>query len=82
MPESVIISFTFQEYGNLKELTDNDRELVLTARQAAENAYAPYSRIRVGAAIRLASGRIINGSNVEMLLSLQVSAPREMFSKH
>lgn len=65
MPESVIISFSFQEYGNLKELTDNDRELVLTARQAAENAYAPYSRFRVGAAIRLASGRIIHGSNVE-----------------
>jgi len=35
------------------------------AHQAAQNAYAPYSRFRVGAALRLASGEIVTGTNVE-----------------
>jgi len=65
MPESINISFLYQEYGNLKELADDDRDLVLTARKAADNAYAPYSLYRVGAAVRLGSGRIVHGSNVE-----------------
>ena len=39
--------------------------LVEAARQARENAHAPYSNFRVGAALRAASGRIFGGSNVE-----------------
>ena len=35
------------------------------AEQAAENAYAPYSKFRVGAALRLSSGEIVTGTNVE-----------------
>jgi homotetrameric cytidine deaminase len=35
------------------------------ARQTAENAYAPYSGFRVGAALRLTSGEIVTGTNVE-----------------
>lgn len=35
------------------------------AQQAREHAYAPYSHFRVGAALRLASGEIILGSNQE-----------------
>ena len=35
------------------------------AEQAAQNAYAPYSRFRVGAALRLTNGEIVTGANVE-----------------
>lgn len=35
------------------------------AQQAADHAYAPYSKFRVGAALLLADGRIITGCNVE-----------------
>jgi cytidine deaminase len=40
-------------------------ELLLMAKHACENAYAPYSNFRVGAAILLASGEIFYGCNVE-----------------
>ena len=39
--------------------------LVTRAREAAENAYAPYSRFRVGAALLCSDGSVITGSNVE-----------------
>lgn len=41
-----------------------DRLLGL-AREAARNAYAPYSCFRVGAALHLATGEIVTGTNVE-----------------
>ena len=49
------------------ELTDNEKILVDKARAAVKGAYAPYSGFRVGAAIELADGRIITGSNQEIL---------------
>ena len=39
--------------------------LLDAARQVRENAYAPYSHFKVGAAIRSASGAIYTGCNVE-----------------
>jgi len=39
--------------------------LVEAAKQARENAHAPYSNFRVGAALRSTSGRIFGGCNVE-----------------
>lgn len=40
-------------------------ELVDKARQAAENAYCPYSKYRVGAAVLTSDGRIFTGCNIE-----------------
>jgi cytidine deaminase len=39
--------------------------LVAAATAARENAHAPYSNFRVGAALRATSGRIFGGCNVE-----------------
>jgi cytidine deaminase len=45
--------------------SDEQNELVEAARHAFENAYAPYSNFRVGAAILLDTGEIFYGCNVE-----------------
>jgi len=39
--------------------------LIEKARAVGQNAYAPYSKFKVGAALRAASGQIYTGCNVE-----------------
>lgn len=47
-------------------LTKEDRQsLIDLANEARKRAYAPYSKYRVGAALRTKSGRIFTGINVE-----------------
>jgi cytidine deaminase len=53
------------EYETFSELPKSDRELIMLARNAAENAYAPYSGFRVGAALLLANGKMLTGNNQE-----------------
>lgn len=46
-------------------LSASEQELADAARAAMGHAYAPYSRFAVGAALRMADGSILTGSNFE-----------------
>lgn len=59
------ISFKYEEYDSADDLETSERELLQSAIEAADNAYAPYSGFKVGAALRLESGLIVKGTNVE-----------------
>lgn len=43
-----------------------NEELIAHARQAMENAYVPYSKFHVGAALLTKSGKVYTGCNVEI----------------
>ena len=46
-------------------MSASENDLVAAARMVRENAHAPYSRFKVGAAVRAASGKAYIGCNVE-----------------
>ena len=50
---------------NLEELEERLRNLVLAAKHATQNSYAPYSHFHVGAALLLENGEVVTGSNQE-----------------
>jgi cytidine deaminase len=60
-----ILTTTFTEYSGDNELPGADLELLQSARTAAKNAYAPYSKFHVGAALKLENGIIVIGNNQE-----------------
>ena len=53
------------EFATETEMPIADRQLLFKAREATAEAYAPYSNFRVGAAVLLANGDIVTGSNQE-----------------
>lgn len=53
------------EYGTIEELNKDAHQLLLKAKQAAKNAYAPYSKFNVGCALLLENNEIILGNNQE-----------------
>ena len=55
----------YVEYGSLAELPDDARRLMECAMESAHKAYAPYSKFHVGAAVLLADGTMVQGSNQE-----------------
>jgi len=65
MSEIKNISISYREYPDHNELNAEDQELIRVSEEAARSAYAPYSQFSVGAAIRLESGKIVHGANVE-----------------
>ena len=55
----------FELYDSVNELSEEDRNLIMEAGKAAKNAYAPYSKFHVGAALLLENGVIVRGNNQE-----------------
>ena len=59
-----------------------DRELLDIAREAAKNAYVPYSHFPVGAALECMDGTVFTGCNVEnAALGSTICAERTAFVK-
>lgn len=55
----------YEHYDSFNELNAADRELIVEAEAATATANARYSNFRVGAAVRLRSGRTLHASNFE-----------------
>ena len=62
MTQTINISY---EHYTLDTLPNSDSELVKAAFEATQQAYAPFSGFKVGAAARLRSGEIITAANCE-----------------
>jgi cytidine deaminase len=61
----IIISTRFSVFESVSELPTDIQNLMDQAVEIRKNAYAPYSKFRVGAALLLDNGKIILGSNQE-----------------
>ena len=62
--ETLQFSFTYYKKAE-SELTSSELQLLEAARQATYRSYSPYSHFSVGAAVLLADGTIVTGSNQE-----------------
>jgi cytidine deaminase len=58
-------SYDYTRINGYDSLDEQDQLLFGEAMRQMENAYAPYSTFRVGAAILLDNGKIVGGSNQE-----------------
>jgi len=59
------INIEYSTYDSIECLNSKEQQLINEAIKAAENAYAPYSKFKVGAALLLENDQIITGSNQE-----------------
>ena len=59
------LTIKYQEYPDTAPLSDADRLLLEAALRSAKGAYSPYSKFHVGAAVLLADGTTVCGSNQE-----------------
>ena len=59
------IKINFKEYASLEELEQADQQLCDEAIKAMATSHSPYSKFRVGVAMRLKSGKILHASNQE-----------------
>lgn len=59
------LKINLEVYDSVAEMSSEERALVQHAREATENAYAPYSHFQVGAAVLLENGEVVTGSNQE-----------------
>ena len=59
------MSFGYEVYDSIDELSAGDAALLDAARKVTSIAYAPYSNFNVGATARMKNGEIVNGTNQE-----------------
>ena len=64
MKKITVIS-EFSVFDSVQELPDEIQNLMKLAVEIRKNAYAPYSKFRVGTALLLDNGKIVLGSNQE-----------------
>lgn len=63
--EELIISTKLEIHSDESGFSAPEREIIERANLARERAYAPYSQFKVGAALLLANGIIVEGNNQE-----------------
>ncbi len=63
--EKVKIVTEYTVFPNSDDLSESQRNLLQRAHQNLERSYSPYSKFKVGAALLLANGVIIDGANQE-----------------
>ncbi|MCZ8197849.1 MAG: cytidine deaminase [Flavobacterium sp.] len=63
--KEININTTISIFNGINELSSEIQTLMNQAIETRKNAYAPYSKFRVGAAILLDNGKIVLGSNQE-----------------
>ena len=63
--KEITISTKIKVYESAKELPVEYQNLLESARAARNQAYAPYSNFRVGAAALLDNGAVVQGANLE-----------------
>lgn len=63
--KNIQVNTTFTVYQSVDELPIDVKELMYKAIEVRKNAYAPYSKFRVGSALLLDNDEIVLGSNQE-----------------
>lgn len=63
--KEIKINTSFIVFDDESELSELENALFLKAKKARDNAYAPYSKFHVGAALLLENGEIVVGNNQE-----------------
>jgi cytidine deaminase len=63
--KEITITSKINVFESIQELPQMEQDLMKKAIEVRKNAYAPYSKFKVGAAILLDNGEIVVGSNQE-----------------
>jgi len=63
--KNIRIEINLEVFETISDLPSSIQTLMNKAHEARENAYAPYSQFKVGAALQLETGEIILGNNQE-----------------
>ena len=61
----VVLKTSFQVYASLDEMEKDDQRLLAKAKSVLKNAYAPYSKFQVAAAVLLSNGKTVTSTNYE-----------------